>query len=212
MTFFRVRVKPEAICFGFFILLLSACGEADPPSKADTHVMFAVDSTQISAGDRYADFNVIFHAPKNWYRQSDDVVEQIRKQLPVTSDSAAFKVNPKAIYIQPEAQCIATLSSFSLAGELRTADDFLTAIKPYDHFVDTLYADMKPSRTDYEVNGFTIRQYRIISDQMVNFKLLCYHPAAKLVQIDYMIPRHAPATETMKLESSIGSLKALLNI
>jgi hypothetical protein len=193
------RIAGGCVLISILVGLLSCGSQAD--SQADfPPIGFEVRQDLLSA-PFMVDSAFVMQAPEAWAEA--DTASFYKISGVIRSDTAAFfPLEPLRIFISPKAaSCIisridARLPVFGLLDR-----DFEESLKSTSGSEDIV-------RGAFSVDGVQVIQYRVVTPEIVAFKLFC-RAGGGWFQIDYLFPAGIYGEEIHKLESSIGSIRAV---
>lgn len=198
-----ITSRPHGIrCFFYSILIslvffFSNCAQQHDNETEFLPLKFNVDTNLIASPVAIAN-SFFFYPPKDWEPIATD--QLIAAQKAMSSDSnSSLSINLLQIFkSEKNASC--------LISEIKsdtTLSRFLS-----DNFHKMLSQNFNSNNVEkgtYILNGKKIVQYRILTKDIIAFKLFAEFEKS-IFQIDYFIPSQIYPSEINKIESSIGSI------
>lgn len=190
---------------------LAACApKAEPPEPAD--VVFSVDPTLLGPPYENAVLGITYRPPVNW-----DMLDGPQRQAVL--DALAESQSDNGYVLEIEDVFFDTTSmSFASIATVRLPDGQVTAQEYDQAFAATLGLPLEQpddgsssaaARMEFTVNNVPVVQFRHLQSERVTFTLLFTSLAGHVIQLDYSIPTDEYKRESVKLESSIGTLRLI---
>ncbi|MDW7681048.1 MAG: hypothetical protein SCK70_10810 [bacterium] len=180
------------------ILPLVITFNCDRSSDHQNEMTFRVDKSLLAEKFVDRELGFEFIPPKDLLKVPADVLTDVQDQLPLTD---FFQIIPRQVFLAEQSEFVCIISWLP---ELIYSD---SSIISYQRAVKSQTSNGEIRQTSFLYNGFRIYQTLIISDNVVNFKLLIPQPDKKSFQIDYIIPKNIYIEKIEAIESSIGSIK-----
>lgn len=198
-----ITSRPHGIRCFFHSILISLvffflnCAQQHDNETEFLPLKFNVDTNLIASPVAIAN-SFFFYPPKDWEPIATD--QLIAAQKAMSSDSnSSLSINLLQIFkSEKNASCV-----ISEIKSDTTLSRFLS-----DNFHKMLSQNFNSNNVEkgtYILNGKKIVQYRILTKDIIAFKLFAEFEKS-IFQIDYFIPSQIYPSEINKIESSIGSI------
>ncbi len=191
-------------------LSLAACSPRDD-TPDQTDVTFEVDPALIGPVYENSEIGFRFQPPVDWEPLDD---RQRQAVLDALADESAPDANTFQMEVRDVLFSTDTLSFVSLSVIGDPSDEKLRPAAYADAYGQTIGLDQTDAadaeliaRMDFSVNGVSVTQFRHLQGDRVTFTLVLAGGNGKVVQLDYSIPTDAYQRESVKLESSIGTIQ-----
>ncbi len=154
-------------------------------------------------GKKYSDSELgfSFSPPSGCKQMPKNMVQQVKGKIQkslVSPDSLVLEPNQFFMNEDERFFCLLTVHP-----TLTLSD---SSISFYHQVIENSAEQSEVQHSTYKYKNFLIYQSLIISEQMINFKLLIPQANHKSFQIDYIVPKSIYAKKIEVIESSIGSL------
>ena len=188
-------------------LLLASCAAERENADPAGNVEFEVIADYLGDPYRNEALRIGFRPPLGWEQLSADQRDQVSAALLEEQASDRYSLDLVDVFFQTSTLSFAALSRVTLGGEpvLDAADyanSFEATLEPSDD-------DELTSRASFVVNDLPLIQFRHRLSDRITFTLIFSAADGEVAQLDYSIPVPAYEDESIKLESSIGSLHPL---
>jgi len=208
--FFVRRIAVAAVGVAA-ILTLSACGvrtEEPPPDE----VRFAVDLELVGPIYENGALGVSYRPPINWDRLDGDQRKAVLDALASSNEESDYSLEVADVFFDTDSMSFSSVAVVTSDDEEPTADAYAEALAVTLGLSGGGDADDHSeivARMEFLANGVPIVQFRHLQSSRVTFTLLFTSTTGKLIQLDYSIPTDQYQRESMKLESSIGTLQVI---
>lgn len=179
---------------------VSGCGHAKKDDKP-VKLLFKINPSLLGEKFTYEKLGFSFSPPKSCIPLSKEMSENVLKVIEgeyTISDSSFVK--PIQFFFDSGQRVICLVSS------LPKLEDSQDVIAGYEQAVMKKMENYKTKLGVFSHGGFVIHQMRIVTKEMVLFKLFVAQPSQSSFQIDYIIPLSFYGKNGEAIESSIGSL------
>lgn len=191
-------------------LLLAGCGGREDSSPL-AEPLFEVDPEQLGPAFVGEELGLTFKPPVEWMRLADAQRQAVLDALEQPEGEDVYSTEVVEIFFSTDTLSFLALSTVQLDGSSAARDEYATS------FAETIGLDEEraddekaiAARMDFSVNEVSIVQFRYVQSNRVTFTLLLTSGPGNLVQFDYSIPTDSYQQESVKLESSIGSIELL---
>jgi len=179
------------------LLVVVSCSDGSDPDADFPPMEFDISQDLLSA-NLQVDETFSMQIPVGWFELDDKAFNAAQEVI--SGDTLAFfKLEPLKIFRSMSgAACV-----ISSVVDNPPLFDLLDA--GYKESLKLTFASEDVARGSFSVNGIKTVQYRIISEEIIAFKLFCRFDD-RYYQIDYVIPAGIYGTEVHNVESSIGSI------
>lgn len=175
--------------------------ETQQQDSGTNHLNFDVDTALLEPA--YADtvLGIKFAPPKNWKPVPAAVVDSLFGGI--TSAQAQMKPHRMFMDDSLKSGCVITMLQ---SVEIDSTHQILAAAA---QTLKALDPQTEIKSAEFYTGTFRVRQVLAISPALVTFRLIFDHPATKIFQVDYIIPRAIYGDLIKAVESSIGSIQPL---
>lgn len=190
---------------------LAACApKAEPPGPAD--VAFSVDPTLLGPPYENSDLGITYRPPLNWDKLSGPQRQAVLDALAASERDSEFVLEVEDVFFDTNSMSFASIATVRLPDGQVTAQQYDEAFAatlglPADQSDDENSAIA--ARMDFTVNNVPVVQFRHLQSERVTFTLVFTSSAGQVIQLDYSIPTDEYKRESVKLESSIGTLRLI---
>jgi hypothetical protein len=191
------------------MLIVAACGGRDRANSAD-EMVFEIDPAYIGPAYENPEIGFSYRPPVDWEILASPQREAVLDALAESrSSDSEYVLDVRDLFFNTE-----TLSFSSVALVESLTADPVDRAQYVQAFAETIglpeQSDEEAplvARADFTVNDLPVTQFRHLQSERVTFTLLFEGKGGSLVQLDYSIPTSAYQQESLKLESSIGTLQ-----
>ncbi|MDP2982557.1 MAG: hypothetical protein Q8O92_04415 [Candidatus Latescibacter sp.] len=179
--------------------LIMGCGSKKDEKPAE--LQFKVNPSLLSEKVTYNEFGFSFSPPKQCLPLSKELTENVLKIIgrELAMSDTSF-VKPIQFFVDAEQRIICVVSS------LPKLEDRKDQIAGYELAIMKKMGNDKTMQGIFSHGGFVINQMRVITKEMVIFKLFVAQNSHTSFQIDYIITLKFYEKNGEAIESSIGSL------
>lgn len=181
-------------------VIISGCSHSNKDDKP-VELLFKVNPSLLSEKITYEKYGFSFSPPKSCLpltkEMSEKVLKTIEKEYAVSDTSF---VKPIQFFLDAGQQIICVVSSLP---KLNEGQD---QIARYESAVMGKIGNDKTKHGIFSHGGFVINQMRIVTNEIVIFKLFVAQKSYDSFQIDYIVPLKFYKMNEEAIESSIGSL------
>ena len=195
----HMKNRPTLFFALIISLLIGSCGEeeGDP-----VDLSFRVDSTLLEKGIHDPELGFSFSPPQGCMQLPDEMKKEVEKVITGTLPAPdSLFVVPRHFFYNDEERSLCLVSALpelSIDG---------SAIAAYQGVIKSKMVDHDVNQSRFLHSGFLIYQSRVITDEMVLFKLVIPRTDHRSFQVDYVNPKSVYQKNLRAIESSIGSIK-----
>ena len=187
---------------------VASCDRREEPSAA-ADVSFEVDPSFIGIAYENPDLGIAYRPPVDWEMLGGNQRQAVLDALAENpTDEDAFILDVRDIFFSTESLSFSSVSTVvHPQGNPLTRESYAEAVAEeiglsgQDESKSEIVA-----RMDFAVNNVPVTQFRHLRSDRVTFTLILNGASGALIQLDYSIPTGAYQKESVKLESSIGTI------
>jgi len=183
-------------CYSYILTIILIIAS----SCSKTKIEFNVNSSLL--GETYLNqtLSIKFKIPKHWNAISDKEFKEIQKKL---ENQTIENFVPLRFYINRNNGGTCIISSFTKSKKISNI------VTEYEKKLRLSYPDANKNLAIFYKDKIKIYQFQIVSENLVNIKLIFSLKNNSIIQIDYLIGLANYKAELRSIESSIGSIEII---
>jgi hypothetical protein len=203
-------MKPFLRVFLILTLLtvMPSCGRDtstnDEAVSGGDEIIFEIDASYLGPLYEHAELGLQIRPPEGWEQVTPEQKEAISGELEKEQAGSEYRLRLEQAFFDTETLSFLALSTVQTSTDLAFNLDAYTA--ELSRQIDAEDDGVASSAT-FTVNGILVNQYLFVREGRVNFALVMSGSDGQVAQLDYSIPQAVYEAESVKLESSIGSIQ-----
>jgi len=209
-----MRVQKVVVGFlaGVIVAALAGCNarQPSPPLEGPT---FQIDSSLVGEPYEGTVIPVSLRPPLNWELLEGQQRTSVLEALSESEDVGDYTLDVEDIFFDTDTLSFLSVSEVQKPGGTVDAAAFIQSFADALGITPETPGDNQiVARMDFVVNDVEVVQFRhlrenqIMQESRVTFTLLFTTEDGRLIRLDYSIPTGSYQRESVKLESSIGTL------
>lgn len=188
----------KKICYTLLIFYLVIC--LIQCSKQKDTMEFRINHRLL--GPEFSLNNFSFSPPSACKEMPDSFIEKATQLSTENSEeNANFAMAPIRFFFNEADNFLCSVS------EIKRFPANPEGILQYQKVIREKYKNFEIKESQFQYHGYKIYQFLIMSDSVVQFKLLLLPRQNRALQLDYVVPRENYVKYIEAIESSIGSIK-----